>query len=195
MGRATMNRFRRWAATGALLALPWLLAALQGCALLAPPDTVVLSEREIAALVDKAFPMDRRLLEVLDVTIAAPRLTLRPERNRIAAEIEVGAVDRLFGQALRGRLGFESGLRIEPGDQSLRLAQVRVTELRLDDGAAPPASAQRLGAALAERVLEDLVLYRLKPEQQARLARAGVQAAQVTVTGRGVEIGLAPTAR
>ena len=52
--------------------------------------------------------------------------------------------------------------------------------------------AQRIGALLAERVLEDLAVYRLKPQQAERLREAGLRTGAVTVTSRGVEVTLAP---
>ena len=55
-----------------------------------------------------------------------------------------------------------------------------------DATGAPP----RLGPVLAEKVLEDLVIYRLGAEPQARLREAGLAPGAVTVTARGVEITL-----
>jgi hypothetical protein len=86
----------------------------------------------------------------------------------------------------------------------LRLTQVRVQQVGFELGAAPAAagnganplapptgSQQRLAHALAERVLEDLVLYRLSAERQASLRQLGLQPGAVTVTARGVEVTLA----
>ena len=53
-------------------------------------------------------------------------------------------------------------------------------------GHAPP----RLGPALAEKVLEDLAIYRLGAERSTRLREAGLTPGAVTVTARGVEITL-----
>ena len=53
-------------------------------------------------------------------------------------------------------------------------------------GNAPPS----LGHALAEKVLEDLAIYRLGAESSTRLREAGLTPGAVTVTARGVEITL-----
>ena len=53
-------------------------------------------------------------------------------------------------------------------------------------GNAPP----RLGPALAEKVLENLTIYRLGAETSTRLREAGLTPGAVTVTARGVEITL-----
>ena len=61
-----------------------------------------------------------------------------------------------------------------------------------DAGAMVAGSAARLGLALAERVLEDLPLYRLSPERQARLRQLGLQPGTVRVTSAGLQLSLVP---
>ncbi len=164
------------------------------------PRSINLSEAELQQLVDKAFPLDRRLLDVLEVSVTTPRLRLNSERNRIATELQVSTRDRLFGGQWFGRLALDSGLRWEASDQTVRLAQVRVTEFKLDGGGSGSSSlartqSERLGAVLAEKVLEDFTIYRLTRERAARLERAGVMPGTVAVTPRGVEVTLQPAAR
>lgn len=181
---------------------------LSGCAGLGGPTVITLGEAELVGLVNRAFPLQRRLLEVLDVQLSAPHLHLLPERNRLAVDLTLTTQERLLGGSGRGRLGFDSALRWEPADATVRLNQVRVQQLGFDSGGAPaldavaaspsasgPASgAQRLGRTLAERLLEDLVIYRLSPERQASLRQLGLQPGAVTVTARGVEITLSRSA-
>ncbi len=159
--------------------------ALAGCAGLMRPDRVTISEAELA-----------RLLEVLDVRIDAPRLTLLPERNRLGVLAAVQGRDRLFGGAWTTQLDFDSQLRFEPADQSLRLADVRVHGLTLEGGHGAPAGQEallrRVGPLLAERLLEGLVLYRLTPERAQALAREGLRPKSVQITRGGVEIGFEP---
>jgi Protein of unknown function (DUF1439) len=169
------------------------LFALAGCAgSLLAPKSVNLSERELADMVARAFPLDRKLLEVVDVHVSAPRLTLLPQRNKLAVDLNLNAADRVFGKSFKGRLAFESGLRFEPSDQSLRLAQVQVNELSLDSAGTAQALAQRLGAAIAEKVLEGYPLHRLSDERWAQLQKHGVQPGALRVTGAGLEMALEP---
>lgn len=196
-----------------LAPLPW----LGGCAGLGGPTVITLGEAELGALLKRAFPVQRRLFELLDVTLATPALRLQPERNRLAVVLDIAAQERLFSKAAKGRLAFDSALRFDSSDATVRLQQVRVSQLSLDGGAvlpwavaaalpaaaatpgALPASApaglsQRLGQALAERMLENLSIYRLSPERLASLRQLGLQPGAVTVTARGVEITLARAA-
>jgi hypothetical protein len=67
---------------------------------------------------------------------------------------------------------------------------VRVQQLDLDHSAwSGSLPAQRLGALVAERLLEDLPLYRLKPAQAQLLHDSGLKP-NLAVTPRGLELKL-----
>lgn len=175
---------RHWCAAAMLL-------ALTGCASLGP-RSVTLTESDLASLMSKHFPATQRVAEIAEVTVSSPRVWLIPERNRLGARFDLSAGDRLFRSSVQGRLALDCALRFEPSDDSIRLAQVRVQQLELDNNAwaaaAPPV--QRLGALVAERMLEGLSVYQLKPEQAQRLHDSGLKPA-IAVTARGVELTLA----
>jgi hypothetical protein len=167
------------------LLLPLILVA---CASLGPREFTI-SQAQLQSAIERQFPRERRLLEVLDVTLLRPQVRLMPERNRIETQLELGAVERLSGRALRGSLALDHGLRFEPSDATVRLSQVKVNSLQLDVGGTPlQGQAARLGALLAERLLDDFVLYRVSDDKREALRRAGLADASVTVTGRGVEL-------
>ena len=187
-------------ATAAVLPLAW----IAGCASPGAPRVITLSEGELTAMVARAFPMNQRVLEILDVQLTAPQLRLLPDRNRLAVDLSLSSRERLRGGEARGRLAFDSALRYEPQDASVRLTQVRVQQVQVESAGpsstAPPAerlngNAQRLAQVLAERALEELAVYRLNAERQATLRQWGVQPGAVTVTARGVEITLAALPR
>jgi hypothetical protein len=169
----------------------WLLLALglAGCAGLGGLRNVMLSQEQLQLQIDRQFPRQQRLLEVIDVNIARPALRLLPERNRIETDLDLSATERLSGRTVRGSLALDYALRFEPSDASVRLAQVRVQDAKLDLGSGPlsPSSA-RIGALLAERLLDDFVLYRPDAERLQLIQRLGVTAADIVVTSRGVEI-------
>lgn len=205
------RRCLRQAAAVPLAALAGLggLAGLSGCAGVGGPTVITLDEGDLVKLINRAFPVQRRVLDLMDVTLAAPTLRLQPERNRLALVLDLASQERLFGKSAKGRLGFDSALRYESSDASVRLVQVRVQQLSFEGGAtvpgavaaalpapapaasAPAGIAQRLGQALAERMLENLSIYKLSPERLASLRQLGLQPGAVTVTARGVEITLA----
>ncbi len=169
------------------------LLALGGCAGLLGPPTVTLSEAEIGRLMERNFPIDRTLLDIFDVSVDAPRVRLQPEANRLAAIVGVRARNRLFALGWQGQIDFDAALRWEPADQTVRLSQVRVRDLALvDPGAFNRNTVERLGAALAERVLEDSAIYRLPAQRAAQLREKGYKPASVNVTWQGLEIRFVP---
>jgi hypothetical protein len=192
-----------------------LVAALwAGCAQLGAPTKITLSETELQRLMTGKFPVEQRLLELFEVRASSPQLRLLPERNRIAAVLDLQARERIMATQYKGRLNFESALRWDAAEQAVRLDQVRVQDFVLDTptgpGAAPPAGsvrtadaagaarrtgAERVAAAMAERVLEGLILYRLGADKQAQLDKAGVQPAALAVTRSGLEITFEPKAK
>ncbi len=188
-----MNRRNLMAAMSAAAA-----AGLAGCAGLGVPTVITLSETELRLLLAGVFPIQRRVLELLDLELTAPMLRLLPAQNRLALTLNLSSRERLSGKVGSGHLGFDSTLRYDARDASVRLIQVRIDRLSFEAGAAaatkPSAEAgnvARIGQALAERALEDLVIYRVPAERQATLRQLGLQPGAVTVTARGLEITLA----
>jgi hypothetical protein len=178
-----------WTRRAALAVVALGAATLIGaCAALAPRD-IALSRADLQTLVERQFPREQRLMEMLDVSLLRPQVRLLPERNRIATALDVSAKERITGRTLRGSLAIEHALRYEASDATLRLAHVKVSDIKLDVGGSPlGASAARLGSMLAERMLDDFVVYRVSEEKREALRRAGVQAATFAVTERGVEV-------
>jgi hypothetical protein len=169
----------------------WLLPllGLAGCAGFGGLRDVTVSQEQLQARIDRQFPRQQRLLEIIDVIVARPALRLLPERNRVATDLDLSATERLSGRTARGSLALEYALRFEPSDASVRLAQVQVLDAKLELGGAPLSpSAARVGALLAERLLDDFVLYRADAERLKLIQLLGVTAAEIVVTSRGVEI-------
>ena len=158
-----LNR-RRWLVMLATVGPASLL--LPGCAGLGGPTRIKLSESELNARVQRLFPLQRRLLEVVEASV------------------------------WQGRLDFDAALRWDAADQSVRLDQVRVQDFVLAPGSSGPrTTVERLGLLLAERALEGLSRYRLPPERAAELQRRGLAPGAIAVTERGVEITFVPIGR
>lgn len=194
----------------AAAAVGWLATALTGCVGLFGPPTITITQRELDRRVAREFALQRRVLGVVDLTLSMARLL--PERNRLAATLDLGARDRLVGSRWTGRLDFDAEPRWDPGDRSVRLAQVRVQDLRLD-GAAPAAGTtpmtanngtdsdtarsafERLGGAVNERLLEGGRVYTLPADRAEQMRQSGYAPSRVSVTDRGIEIGFERVAR
>jgi hypothetical protein len=181
---------RRTVVIGAA-ALPWLGA----CTSLADMTRLSIGVDELAAMIQRQFPRRQRIHDALDVVLANPKLRLVPQRNRLATELDVGASERFFGREVKGSLGLEYGLRYESSDASVRLAQVQVRSLRLDEGAGRIGALLPLGQAVIEQLLDDLPVVKLSAQRAQALRQLSLTQAAITVTDRGLDIRFGPVKR
>lgn len=190
MKRRTWAKCLGWASLSAALGLA---AGLGGCARILGPRTVEISREELLAKLSKQFPTTKRVMNVLDVSATAPRLTLLPERNRVAAAIDLQATNVLLGQAYEGRIALSFGLRYEPKDLSIRLAEVKVVTVQVEG---LPEVLQRqltsLGAWVAEERLQDFPVYRFHPDDLRSADRLGYVVGGIQVTSTGLAISVVP---
>ncbi|HMC14933.1 MAG TPA: hypothetical protein VKI18_04835 [Albitalea sp.] len=166
---------------------------LAGCAGMAGPRTVTFTESDLTRLLERAAPVDRRLLEVIDVHVGAPRVKLLPETNRLFTELDVSTTERIGGKTYGGRIALDYALRYDEAEKAIRLTQVRVGKFELDGVPSPTMRGlNRLGVLIAETMLDNLVLYRFKPNDLRNAEGLGYKPGAVTVTSRGIEVTLAP---
>ena len=187
MNKMNQTQFQR----RVLLLLPSLLVGVSACA--TSPRTLTFSQADLTRWAQTRFPMDRKMLEVLDLTLSNPQFNLRPEANRLAAVLDLSGKDRLFGRSFSGQLAFDGSLLFDASEQVVRLADVKVSELKLDG--LPPtvqSAARGLGPLLVQQVFERQPLYRFKPEDLQRAAAAGLKPGSLQITGRGIELSLVP---
>jgi hypothetical protein len=166
------------------------------CASMAP-RTFDVSQARLQELISRRFPVKKRLLEAIEISVGSPRLTLQPESNRIAVEMALNAGnDGVVSSNMTGSLRVSEGLRFEPSDNTVRLVDVHVERFVLDG--LPPAwqrELDRLGRPLAKALLDDQVLYALRPQDIAGLEDFGVRPGDLRVTDSGLRITLLPNDR
>ena len=169
------------------------LALLTGCASLVGTHDIDIGESQLNLLLARQFPMERKVMEVIDLNITNPQIALIPQGNRVATELDVTALDRLFGSTAMGHVKLDYGLRFQASDHTIRMTQVRVRELTLSSGSSNLRGAsQRIGGLVAENALENLVLYRMKPAQADEMDRLDLVASPITVTAQGLHMSVAP---
>ena len=110
-----------------LLVLPSLLVGVSACA--TSPRTLTFSQADLTRWAQTRFPMERKLLEVLDMTLSNPQFNLRPESKRLAAVLDLSGKDRLFGRSFQGQLAFDGSLLFDAQEQAVRLVDVKVSQL------------------------------------------------------------------
>ena len=155
----------------------------------------MLSESQITLLLARQFPLERKVLEVIDLEATNPQVHLLPDTNRIGTELDVSALDRLFGSSAHGHVNLDYGLRFDATDHSIRMTQVHVRDLSLESGSnALHGAAQRIGTLVAENVLENLTLYKMKPAQADEMDRLNLEASPIRVTAQGISMTVSPKA-
>lgn len=183
---------KQWMRITGLLVLAWGLA---GCALLPPgARTISLSEAKLTELIAGQFPFNSRYLELFDVSLDRPQVRLMPDENRIGTELgyQIGAA-RLGMRQTHGTLDLSYSLRFESSDNTVRLTQVRVEQFDVPGVPQTYASrANRLGGLLAEGLLQDFVIHRLKPEDLRAARGWGYQIGALQVVPGGLRLRLDP---
>ena len=174
----------------------WSVWALSGCALPAPgPRTLEISEARLVERIAVQFPVQRRFMDVFELSLDTPRVRLMPEENRLGTELDyvLGTVGRPASRAVRGKLALSYGLRIDTRDQTVRLHEVRVENFDVP-GMPPPIGqhASRMGGMVAEDLLRDLVVYRIRPEDLQSVGRRGYTPGELTVVPGGLQLRLDP---
>ena len=184
-----MSKRRGWKVMLAAIAA----GAVVGCAGLFGPRTIEVSQAQLQQAVERRFPIERRYLELIDVTVAAPRVLLRPEVNRVATEFEVLVSDRIVHAQHRGTIALNYGLRFDSGDNSVRLTNVRID--RFDIDGAPALLRQqldRVGVLLAEQTLNERAIYTLRAKDVEAMQGRGYRPGDIRVTADGLVIALLP---
>ncbi len=180
----------------AKLALSLLCVVVAGCASVLGPRTITLTEADVARQIAKSYPLERKLLGELTVRIEAPRVKLLSATNRIATELDFsGSLDR-SGKRSRGTIALDYALRFDEAAQAVRMTQVRVGRVQIENlNDKPKSIVDKFGALLAEQLLNDAAIYRFKPEDLKTAEGQGYKPGSVNVTARGVEITLVPLTR
>jgi hypothetical protein len=155
------------------------MAALAACGLLAScasitgPREVELPLQKLQAGIDRRFPLDNRMLELFDVRLSSPQLTIQDDRDRVALTINADVSPFFARSTWGGSLALSGRLYVDPARQGIYLAEPRVD--RLDIGGAE-LSGQRQIAKIANLVMDEVVrdmpVYSFRMED---LRYAGVQ--------------------
>jgi hypothetical protein len=182
-----------------IVALTSLIANLLGCATLNPkPKTLSISQERLMQLINGQFPFNSKVLEVFDVVVSAPKISLDATNNRINTSLDLNVVGNgilglLAQREYKGALDLSYGLRFEPSDNSVRMTDVKLNKLKLEG--APDLMGQtfsRLGVALGQKLLAEQVLYRVSDKDMQAAKGWGYKPGAFKVSPTGLLITLEP---
>ena len=162
---------------------------LSSCASILGPRQVELPLHKLQAGLDKRFPVNERLLDIFDVQLTRPQLSLQPDQDRVALAVEA-SVAPPFARAWTGNLAFSGRLYVDPGRAAVMMAEPRIEHLQLGN---PEAERQltRVANSLIGTIARDMPVYAF---DQKDLRYAGVQfvPTRIQATRTGLLVTLEP---
>ncbi|QNP47537.1 DUF1439 domain-containing protein [Diaphorobacter aerolatus] len=181
---------RLWLGSALSLALVMVGCAASDRAMAQPSHTI--SAGQIQEAVAQKFPRKYSFSGLMNLALSDPQIHLRPERNRLNTVLAVVASGPLLqARNYQGALDVDFSLRYEASDRTLRATDLQVNGLRME-GLNPQAESmlQQYGTTLAQRSLQEVVLYQLTDKDLALVNGLGLEPGKFTVTPKGLVITL-----
>jgi hypothetical protein len=180
------HRFLRFFAT--LLAC----LLLASCATFSGPREVEVPLYKLQAGLDRRFPVDNRMLQVFDVHLTRPQLSMLPESDRVGLSLQAEIAPPFLRQSYSGSVAFSGRLYVDPARSAIFMTDARVDHFDLDG---VDASSQRqftkLANVLMDKMVVDVPVYSFN---MSDLRYAGVQFVPTRIVTRrsGLVITLEP---
>jgi hypothetical protein len=181
----------RWRAVKALLAIA-ACGLLASCASLVGPREVELPLEKLQAGLDRRFPLDNRMLELFDVRLSRPMLSLIPERDRVALTMHAAVAPPFLTQSWNGSLDLSGRLYVDPARGAVFMAEPRVERFVLDGiNESYQRQLTKVANILMDQVIDDVPVYSFRMED---LRYGGVQfvPTRMTTTSRGLVVTMEP---
>lgn len=169
-----------------------LACALSSCATFVGPRNVEIPLYKLQAGLDRRFPVDNRMLELIDVRLSRPQLAMLPENDRVGLTMAAEIAPPFLKRAYNGSVAFSGRLYVDPSRSAVFMTDARVDRFELDG---VDASAQRQFTKLAnfamDQIVRDVPVYSFRMED---LRYAGVQfvPTRISTTGSGLVVTLEP---
>lgn len=165
---------------------------LASCASLLGPRDVEIPLSTLQQAVDRKFPFNSRYLELLDIAVGNPRITLLPESNRILAGMDVTFAPPFVNRSWRGSFAVSGRLNFDAARNAIVLSEPHVERFAVDGRDMPHADQlAKIGSLLAEQLLEDVSLYTFHPDD-LRYAGRHFTPSKITTTATGLVVTLLP---
>jgi len=168
---------------------------LSSCASVFGPRTVELPLHKLQSSLDKRFPINERLLQIFDVQLTRPQLSIQPEQDRVALAVEASVSPPFARDAWAGSLAFSGRLYVDPGRNAVMMAEPRVERFQLGSGdGEAERQLKQVANKLIASVARDMPVYSFKQED---LRYAGVQfvPTRIQTTSNSLLVTLEPAAK
>ena len=153
---------------------------LASCASLVGPRQIEVPLTKLQAGIDRRFPVDNRVLELFDIRLSRPQLTLQPGTDRVALNMEAYVAPPFMKQSWSGSLALSGRLVVDPARGAVIMSEPRVDKFAIDG--VDEARQRQLGKVanvLMTKVIRDVPVYSFRMED---LRYAGVQFVPTRIT-------------
>jgi len=145
-----------------------LISSLIGCSSM--PRTVSISESELQSKLAEHIAIPITLLKIFNVSLSNPTIKLDSGTERIYAHIDTQVDNPLSRKPLLGKLDISGKLKFDATASAIMLTDSKLENFNMDGLSLDKKStqyaelAQLLSAKLGSELLNNLVLYKVKPE-------------------------------
>lgn len=159
-----------------------LLLVAGACASLVGPFDTEVPLPNLQQALQKKFPFNNRYLELFDITVSNPQLSLQADTGRLITSLDARIAPAFLNKVWQGKLLLSGALKIDMARNAVVLTEPRVENLTLDAASSGAANKlSKLGVQLAEDLLSNTVIYTFKPEH---LSVGGMRFAPTKITTR-----------
>lgn len=149
------------------------IGMLASCASIVGPRRVELSQARLQSGLERRFPLDNRLLDLFDVRLTHPRVTIQPETDRVALTLDVSVAPPFVRQAWNGTLAVSGHLVLDAPRNAVFMQDTHVDRFEIGGmGGSRARDLERAADLLVNQLVRDLPVYSFRPED---LRYAGVQ--------------------
>ena len=159
-----------------------LLAAgmLASCASLIGPRQIDIPLYKLQAGIERRFPLDNRGLELIDIRLSRPRLTLQAGTDRVALDIDAYVAPPFITQSWSGSLALSGRLSVDAARGAVLMSEPRVERFAITGvGEARQRQFGKVANVLMNNVITDVPVYTFRMEE---LRYAGVQFVPTRIT-------------
>ncbi|MEO7494058.1 MAG: DUF1439 domain-containing protein [Massilia sp.] len=156
------------------LALPvFACTLLASCAGLIGPREVEIPLSKLQAGVDRRFPVSNRMLDLFDVQLSRPQVSLPEGADRVAIALDASIAPPFVKQSWTGSMSLSGRLFVDVARGAVFMGEPKVDRFNIDGvDEARQRQFTKVANVLMEKVVRDVPVYNFKMED---LRYAGVQ--------------------
>lgn len=156
------------------------------------PREVELPLYRLQEALNRKFPLNNRYLDLFDIHIANPQLSLQPGTNRLSIALDADAAPPFLKQTWKGRFALSGALHYDSSRNAIMLEEPHVENVAFD-GVEPAYNRQlaKVGSLIAEQLLKGTPLYTFRPED-LRFGGTNFIPAQIVAKANGLVVTFEP---